>query len=127
MLPRDSSGKTSLFDLKLRADASVNSQALGQRFQQQIERAGKQDDEMARALMPAQPVDGFRRQTRLYLVLEAFPRQTPEVDGIFTAQIGFRRFQLRSASGGGFPPGDGSYGCDEPVDHITPTHFASPS
>src|SRR5262245_39769147 len=98
MRTRDSSGKTSLFDLQLRAYASVNAQALGQRLQQQIERARKQDDEMACALMPAQPVDGFRRQTRLDLALEAFPRQAPEVGGIFTAQVGFYRFQSRSAS-----------------------------
>src|SRR5215813_6634145 len=127
MRARDSSGKTSLFDLKLRADARVNAQALGQRLQQQIRRARKQDDEMTRALMPAEPIDGFRRQTRLDLALEAFPRQAPETDGIFTAQVGFYRVQSRSARGGGSPPGGGSYGCDDPVDHIPPTQFAAPS
>src|SRR5262245_15996115 len=60
MRARESPGKTPLFDLKLRSDPRVNSQALGQRLQQQVERARKQDDEMSGVLMPAKPVDGFR-------------------------------------------------------------------
>src|SRR5262249_6397604 len=44
-----------------------------------------------------------------------------------TAQVGFYRVQSRSTRGGGFPPGGGSYGCDDPVDHIPPTQFAAPS
>src|SRR5262245_52322587 len=49
------------------------------------------------------------------------------MDGIFTAQVGFYRFQSRSAPGGSFPAGGGSYGCADPVDHITPSQFAAPS
>src|SRR5262249_23470622 len=104
MRARDWSGKTSLFDLKLRADARVNAQALGQRLQQQIQRARKQDDEMTRALMPAEPIDGFRRQTRLDLALEAFPRQAPETDGIFTAKVAFYPFQSPSPPRRRSPP-----------------------
>src|SRR5262245_41731033 len=60
MRARESPGKTPLFDLELRADPRVNAQALGQRLQQQVERAREQDDEMSGVLMPAQPIDGFR-------------------------------------------------------------------
>src|SRR5262245_42833634 len=93
MRASDSSSEAPVLDLKLRTDARVNAQALGQRLQKQVERARKQDDEMAGALVPAQPFDRFRRKTRLDLVLEALSRQTPEAGRIFAAQVGFYRLQ----------------------------------
>src|SRR5262249_10201377 len=105
MRARYSSREAPVLDFKLRTDAGGNAQALGKRLQKQVERARKQDDEMAGALVPAQPTDGLRRKTRLDLVLEALSRQTPEARRIFAAQVGFYRFQPLAAPDGGFRRG----------------------
>src|SRR6266511_3969972 len=110
-----------VLDFKLRTDARVNAQPLGKRLQKQVERARKQDDEMAGALVPAQPTDGLRRKTRLDLVLEALSRQTPEARRIFAAQVGFYRLQPQAAPGGGFRRSA------EPAEHFTPAQFAAPA
>src|SRR5262245_56066573 len=110
-----------VLDLKLRTESRVNAQSLGQRLQKQVERARKQDDEMAGALVPAQPPDGLRRKTRLDLVLETLSRQTPEARRIFAAQVGFYRLQPQSPRDGGFRRRA------EPAGHFTPAQFASPA